>query len=107
MNCRPGDLAVIVRLLGSAPGAICFLGKLVTVDRVEQIDPVYGPYWRMAEPVVYRGVAFELIADAALRPIRDPGDDAIDWISRRTPRSVDLHEDQLTRARHDLLEATS
>lgn len=106
MNCRPGDLAIIVSVLDSAAG-LSFLGKLVKVCEVECVDPNYGPYWRMAEPVQYRGIDFHLIADAALRPIRDPGEDAIDWISRRTPRSADLRDDQLTRARAQLQEVTS
>lgn len=106
MNCRPGDLAVIVSVLGSSH-ALSLLGKLVKVVEIKRIDPICGPFWRMAEPVLYRGVDFHLVADAALRPIRDPGDDAIDWVSHRRPRSADLREDQLTRARRQLLKAAS
>lgn len=53
------------------------------------------------------GKAIDRIADMLLRPIRDPGDDAIDWISHRAPRSVDLKQDQLTRARAQLQEVMS
>lgn len=106
MNCLPDDLAVIVSVLGSA-NDLYFLGKLVKVIEVDHVDQRYGPYWRMADPVVYRGIPFTLVADAVLRPLRDPGDDAIDWVSHRAPRSVDLREDQLTRARAQLQEVTS
>jgi hypothetical protein len=67
MNCKPGDLAVVARLTNE--NLRPYLGRIVTCVRVVAMD-----CWEtvpMLEP--YRGVY-----DGALRPIRDPGEDAQD-----------------------------
>jgi len=70
MNCKPGDLAVVVRI--TDPRAKKHLGRIV---RVTQMLPLGGePLWWF-EPVIDE---FVLAHDSSLRPIRDPGDDAQD-----------------------------
>ena len=91
MNCKPGDLAVIVRDL-DAPLNI---GRLVHVlGRGDRKDfypcptPQSGFEWvvRPVKKIIGWDDAFQLVddcgdclfPDADLRPIRDPGDDAKD-----------------------------
>jgi len=76
MNCKPGDLAVIVK---TAPEGEFLLGRVVHVLRLWSANewevvldrpitnPINGEYG-------LHGVA----PDECLRPIRDPGDDATD-----------------------------
>jgi hypothetical protein len=78
MNCKPGDLAVIVQ---SPPEVAHNIGKIVQVTTTTTSwDGVLC--WRLKEPFpdVVCGVPGTCygIADAHLRPIRDPGDDARD-----------------------------
>ncbi|SAK65616.1 hypothetical protein AWB80_03088 [Caballeronia pedi] len=49
MNCKPGDLAMIVK----APTAPGHIGKIVEVLGDLEADPTYGPCWvcRTREPV--------------------------------------------------------
>lgn len=77
MNCKPGDLAVIVR-----PGTTARnLGKLVSVKHQSQI---WGPGWWFIETLSpCHGTNGDrmtcgAIEDSRLRPIRDPGDNATD-----------------------------
>lgn len=95
MNCKPGDLAIIVR-------AYCpeNVGLLVLVCP-EWASTKYGHTWltRSARPTptvwsndMIRGSTSTLgyVPDAWLRPIRDPGEDATDetlaWLPVRTTR---------------------
>ena len=95
MNCKPGDLAVIVRL---RPENSHLLGQLVEVvstpprgvfrlpdQRLH--DPVSdGSWWviKFLAPVDLKCIRggsrsrYAAIQDSALRPIRDPGEDAQD-----------------------------
>lgn len=82
MNCKPGDLAIIVN--ASDYGRI-HIGKIVQCIRLER--PTFGRPglgW-LTEP----GLAASddgkclLWCDEHLRPIRDPGDDAVDEVLQR------------------------
>lgn len=67
MNCKPGDLAVVVRLTNEDLRP--YLGRIVTCVRLGDMD-----CWEtapMLEP-------YRCVYDGALIPIRDPGDDAKD-----------------------------
>ncbi|NDZ11522.1 hypothetical protein C7T35_01250 [Variovorax sp. WS11] len=110
MKCRPGDLALTY-------GAPTDNGLLVEVAEVGELPPSlkleWGPFWRVTslgspfhmEP--HQRSQTAIWPDRLLHPIRNPGDDAIDWASHRTPRSADLRQEQLARARHQLLEVAS
>ncbi len=72
MNCRPGDLAIVVKSNKRRDTS----GAIVRVLRTYPADGMYcmfGPAW----VVDYQGVEHHAL-DAWLRPIRDPGDDAVD-----------------------------
>lgn len=89
LRCRPGDLCVIVD--DEFPEN---LGKFLTV--VKSAEAIEGkPAWQCFSPSILRawnafGTASELTepnelvdwTDDALRPLRDPGDDATDEILR-------------------------
>lgn len=81
MNCKPGDLAIVVSVkhgyenwaIGQVTRCVRFLGfsegrEGVIPDDCWEIEPLCGPL----------GHVYSRISDSALRPIRDPGDDAID-----------------------------
>lgn len=88
MNCEPGDLAVIVNPL--SPN----YGRFVNVLRApepSELDwwSMEGPTWIVeaigAPLIVVNGIhcglkAIRPFTDAALRPVRDPGEDAVDEI---------------------------
>lgn len=82
MNCKPGDLAVIIRSEAGNEGKILrvirFVGEVpgwVGSDRWETDTLVPGKLggWSCA------------VQDSNLRPIRDPGDDAVDETLQRLP----------------------
>lgn len=75
MNCRPGDLAVVVKAKLD-PNQ---LGKIVTV--LEWDTLFLG--WKVSPPIITDGSPWMAVADHALRPIRDPGDDAVDEVIQR------------------------
>lgn len=75
MNCKPGDLAVIVRSVAGNEGRIVrcirFVGKVrgwVGDDRWETDQVLIGE----------RGGKTNAVQDSCLRPLRDPGNDAKD-----------------------------
>lgn len=90
MNCKPGDLAVVVKSSGyGVAGEISKLlvGRIVRVTKLDK--PVAAGLhcsadlvWSFEEPVKleFDGKSYTAhgIADDCLRPIRDPGDDARD-----------------------------
>lgn len=96
MNCKPGDLARIVRM----PPEMGFNDKIV---RLKDEPPIYigsYAYWqvegemRIVSPTEYRDARGRLVlagavstvnslADDYLRPIRNPGDNAVDEMVRR------------------------
>lgn len=69
MNCKPGDLAVIVRAKANPE----YLGRIVRVIELYDADS-----WQTEPlPVDPDGFVWSSIMDRALRPIRpDAGDDA-------------------------------
>lgn len=95
MNCRPGDLAVIVRSEGwGLAGEIARL----CIGRIVQVRFLRPPFnsacpsalvWDIEKPLIVSkdGHDFEVtgVSDDALRPIRDPGDDAVDEMLLRVP----------------------
>lgn len=101
MNCKPGDLAVVVRSVVPAN-----IGRFVSVVRAvgwlqaEASVRIDGRTFRASEPGFYwwleadrpllesgllRPKTSGLAADDQLRPIRDPGDDAVDETLLRRP----------------------
>lgn len=89
MNCKPGDLAVVVsaRYTPSAIGQIVRCIRLITDD--EPVGPhrwqssIGGPAWLVegcGRPIKWGDslVHQRPFADRCLRPIRDPGEDARD-----------------------------
>lgn len=88
MNCKPGDLAVIVK--DELPEKD--VGKLVYVRKFDEVDKYGATCWlcdSASGPLRYwEGKQFRYsktgisIPDAWLRPIRDPGDDATDEMVR-------------------------
>jgi hypothetical protein len=81
MNCKPGDLAMVVRAINARN-----LGKIVQVVsfvpalkwRTPNGYRIAGG-WRLDAPTQgWDGGWNGLIPDDCLRPIRDPGDDAAD-----------------------------
>jgi hypothetical protein len=79
MNCKPGDLAVVV----SAPFDPHYLGRIVTCVSFFFVEGM--PTWRTDPPMYWTcdsGVVRELPwCDKDLRPIRDqPGEDeSLTW----------------------------
>jgi hypothetical protein len=72
MNCKPGDLAMIVRSIHPV-----FLGRMVTVHNVIDTNR-YGACWSYSGNLHVEGRAIEYVEDCCLKAIRDPGDDAVD-----------------------------
>jgi len=77
LNCKPDDLAVIVRTHASKGD---LLGRIVRVKELrEEITAGMGPTWTYEPQLVATdGRKIFRVNDCALRPIRDPGDDAVD-----------------------------
>jgi hypothetical protein len=101
LNCRPGDLAVVVRThtpqnLGRVVSVVSTLGwkaagtSFIGPDGDLKVTDRAGFYWWVEGRVIGRKgeVTFEdnagHAADEQLKPLRDPGDDATDetleWI---------------------------
>jgi hypothetical protein len=88
MNCKPGDLAVIVRSMAGNEGVVVSIvgpaheelpGFLGCLSRI----PECGHLWhcRATRPIpadIGTSDSEFAFPDAWLRPIRDPGDDATD-----------------------------
>lgn len=88
MNCKPGDLAVIVRSHDRRN-----IGRLVKVLRL--YDRRIEASWWIASESVLHGIFSDWppgaevgLFDSHLRPIRDPGDDARDEMLRPLPEEV-------------------
>ena len=102
MNCRQGDIAVVIRS-NSVPEAVGRLVKVLWLEtemhwKVEFIgSPVRVPTidW-IAASLQSRCCC----ADAALRPIRDPGDDATDEMVLRAGNPNHKPADRETPAEH-------
>ena len=76
MNCKQGDLAIIVRCT-LEPSAN---GKIVRCVSSFVIDGHVG--WEIDPFVKVSNGYYSSVVDRLLRPIRDPGDDAVDEIVR-------------------------
>lgn len=68
MNCKPGDLAVIVRGAAFAK----YIGAIVKVVETD------GVFWSTEKSLDGNETYPIIIPDSCLRPIRDTGDDAKD-----------------------------
>lgn len=96
MNCRPGDLAFVVHF----PLARSLIGHPVQLANEPAFYIGSAAYWNLLTPVrvVYdcdcidaRGndiaagasLTIKAFADECLRPIRDPGEDAVDEVLQR------------------------
>jgi hypothetical protein len=82
MNCKPGDLAVIVRsVVESNMGRIVRCTRLATASELDQwrVRTDRGPVWIIEQPIPHTiGGAKPFSMDAGLRPIRPQDDDATD-----------------------------
>lgn len=75
MNCKPGDLAFYVGLDRSLHW------RIVRCIQIHPASPLLREVFWVTDPqlpVAEVGRLSEAICDRALRPIRDPGDDAVD-----------------------------
>lgn len=95
MNCKPGDLAVMIKGQKSS-GLIVRCIRLLQVGEI--VNTKCGRPVRVPEPTrwllegfVYRGPIYggtllvPIADDKELRPIRDPGEDAVDETLLRIP----------------------
>ena len=73
MNCRPGDLAYFF-----TRGPL--RDKIIRVTELDQNPDCDEPMWLYEGPRILMGAFGEYVSfrDSALRPIRDPGEDATD-----------------------------
>lgn len=75
MNCKPGDLAVVVRSYRGYEGRIVRCVRLVGI--IDWVKVGSQPTW-LVDPPFPVSDAPHLIADCQLRPINNPGADAQD-----------------------------
>lgn len=81
MNCKQGDLAIVVNSLCGNEGKIVRCLRLLPAHRWEFPDGsiVIKPSWEIDISLPsFDGSCTTRVADDRLRPIRDPGDDAVD-----------------------------
>ena len=95
LRCKPGDLAVVVgatihpSMNGRIVRCIRLLGAQEPIDGVSWKNPNGLASWLVSSegsPMPWGGGPFVMrraIADRFLRPIRDPGDDAVDETLRQ------------------------
>lgn len=82
LNCKPGDLAVVVRSMAGNEGVIVRCLRLIRAEatyRANDGSEYNSAVWEIDRPLPdwVGGVDFTF-PDVQLRPIRDPGDDARD-----------------------------
>ena len=82
MNCKQGDVAVIVRSYAGNEGKIVRCLRLLKNDMawvgIDGITEKF-PTWEIDRQLKgWKGDTSCYVADYKLRPIRDPGDDATD-----------------------------
>lgn len=89
MNCKPGDLAIVVRSYAGNEGKIVRCVRLLSEAQLWEgpgIDSLISPDWEVDLPLRNCGGGMQSsIPDCLLRPIRDPGDDAVDETLLRLP----------------------
>ena len=85
MNCKPGDLAIVVK--GLSPDEKRAVGHICTIVRREDHPVTDAPGW-LIDPVI-RANGFDCVLDAWLRPIRDnPGNEQfVTEASKSLPRT--------------------
>ena len=98
MNCKPGDLAVVIKSISGNEGRIVRVVRLHhstthDIDGYRVYPENDGPRWVLEKPVrALSPQGHELplftVPDSCLRPIRDPGDDARDELLRPLPHEV-------------------
>lgn len=97
MNCKPGDLAIVLRgLIVDSP----HVGKIVEVRSAARHNSKFGPIWnvRFSTPIISRAVTLRGVdlgqegfrselhcPDAWLKPLPEIGDDAVDETLLRLP----------------------
>lgn len=93
MNCKPGDLAVIVRSLAGLEGRIVHCMRLADSCNFDLDGRMVlydgGPRWVLEKPIVNSdGDTLYTYADARLRPLRDS--DGEDEVLRTVGRPVGI-----------------
>lgn len=90
MNCKAGDLAIVVRVHQDRFNWA--IGKIVRCKSANRINDLDG--WTLEDPISQSPdskYTWRWVADRCLKPIRDPGDDAKDetlsW--RNVPQKVE------------------
>jgi hypothetical protein len=88
MNCEPGDLAILVRSIRGQEGRLVLVESFAGDMRYSS-GRFGANSWHchgVGTPLFgERKVGYSCIPDADLRPIRDPGDDAVDETLLRLP----------------------
>ena len=100
MNCKPGDLAIVIRSRAGNEGRIFTCIRLATVAEIEShllFSYMSQPCWitdgefnakaARGDQVFHR--AIDIVPDACARPIRDPGEDARDEMLRPLPNQLE------------------
>jgi hypothetical protein len=87
MNCRPGDLAIVVRSVCGNEGTVVRCVRLIGKERFIGPEPAFvSMSWLIDPPLkAALGGYTDHAPDHNLRPIRDPGDDAKDESFRWAP----------------------
>lgn len=89
MNCKPGDLAIVVKSTCGNEGKIVRCIRLATPVEADRLGYWSGPLWYTDVELMsqrYNGMERRMVRscpDKYLRPIRDPGDDAVDEMVER------------------------
>lgn len=81
MNCKPNQMAVVVTTLGN-PKLDYALGCIVKTVTVSEYRSPFGAMWTVEHHDILA------CADACLRPLKDPGDDAVDEVIQRLGKPV-------------------
>jgi hypothetical protein len=91
MNCRPGQLARIVKV--REPNNH-LLGCIVQVSRISPLSEQFETTLWEYSPMLYsaRGELIVAFADSCLRPLDTPGDDEVDEMVRLVGPAVPASE---------------
>lgn len=99
MNCKPGDLAIVVRKgnnaarLAHLASRACdlLIGRTVRVVKLEP-DEDGDLLWTLEQEIELPFCIVQALDDALLHPIRDPGEDVPDESTAWLP-PVPLHDE--------------
>jgi hypothetical protein len=76
MNCKAGDVAMYIGMSHKWLGSIVKVLRAPTLEEYRKISPDgVGGHWWVVDPPLDKNY---LVADKALRPIKDPGDEERD-----------------------------